>query len=81
MQLWSQLWFQIESKTLIQEDLYKTRFVSKYVGYWFQDEFMTAIICFVIKNFFFLSIRTEKKKNHANSRDISNIILAYTFLF
>ena len=62
MQLSFQLWFQTElKKTLIQEDLYKTRFGSKYAEYQFQDEVMTAIICLVIKNDFFLSIRTKKK--------------------
>ena len=58
-------------KTLIQEDLYKTRFGSKYAEYQFQDEVMTAIICLVIKNDFFLCIRT-KKKIHANYKDREN---------
>ena len=40
---------QNKKKTLIQEDLYKTRFGSKYTEYQFQDEVMTAIICLVIK--------------------------------
>ena len=66
-------------KTLIQEDFYKTRFGSKYARYWFQDEFMTIIICLVIKNDFFKY--KDKKKIHANYRDISNNILAYTFMF
>ena len=48
-------------KTLIQEDFYKTRFGSKYARYWFQDEFMTTIICLVIKNDFF-KYKDKKKK-------------------
>ena len=38
-----------ESKILIQEFLYKTRYGSEYAGHRFKDKVMTTIICLVIK--------------------------------
>ena len=66
-----------ESKTLIQEDLYKIRYGSEYAGYRFKDEVMTTIIFLVIIFFF----KYKDNKIHANFWDKSNNILAFNFTF